>query len=128
MKVCISCWLRSQPTIASSLTKNQNQSIHRFFCSVKNAIQERGSDYEEKRKPKRKSNPFLRAGVPLICLVTGGSYLLSTFVQGKVEAKDAKQKSLTNRQFDLEEEYKTAMKELNVEESYIPKRIPRPED
>mmetsp|Transcript_4407 Transcript_4407/g.6878 ORF Transcript_4407/g.6878 Transcript_4407/m.6878 type:complete len:131 (-) Transcript_4407:393-785(-) len=85
-------------------------------------------NFSQKSSRRKKYNPFVRAGIPLICLVVGGSYLLSTFVQGKVEAKDAKQKSQTKRQFDLTEEYNRAMKDLSVDDSYSTKRIPRPSD
>jgi hypothetical protein len=37
-------------------------------------------------------------------------------------------KAISNRQFDLQKEYESMMKELNVSESYHLSRIPRPEE
>ena len=68
---------------------------------------------------------MLRAGVPLVIFVSPGSWALSKFVQGRVEAKDLRVKTLTERQFSLEQEHDAIMRKLKTHE-YEVTRIPRP--
>jgi len=70
-----------------------------------------------------------KAGLPLVLFVAGGSFALSKFVEGKVDAKDLRTKSLTERQFNLEEEHAAISRKLNGElESFEITRIPRNDD
>lgn len=49
-------------------------------------------------------NPAMK-GIPLILFMIGGSYTLSTFVQGRVESRDTNYKSQSRREFTLEQEH-----------------------
>ena len=69
----------------------------------------------------------LTAGVPLITLLVGGSYILSTFMETHYEVKDKRTKSVSTRKFDLEEEHTKMMKSLNIDD-YKLSRIPRVDD
>ena len=76
----------------------------------------------------KKRNSLL-VGLPVILLVVAGSYGLSQFVQGKIELGTMKQgkKVLTQREYDLEEDYKKTMAKLNPEKrDYNIVPIPRP--
>ena len=68
---------------------------------------------------------MLRAGVPLVIFVSAGSWGLSKFVQGRVDAKDLRVKTLTERQFSLEQEHDAIMRKLKTDD-YEVTRIPRP--
>ena len=68
---------------------------------------------------------MLRAGVPLVIFVSAGSWALSKFVQGRVDAKDLRVKTLTERQFSLEQEHDAIMRKLKTDD-YEVTRIPRP--
>ena len=70
-------------------------------------------------------SPLVRAGVPLVVFVAAGSWALSKFVQGRVEAKDLHVRTQTERQFNLEQEHETIMRKLDVD-NYRVTRIPRP--
>jgi hypothetical protein len=59
---------------------------------------------------------FFKAGVPLVAFVCVGSWALSTFVQGHYEKKDLKTKSLSQRQYSLEEEHKKMLKKLDIDD------------
>lgn len=76
----------------------------------------------------KKRNSLL-VGLPVVLLVVAGSYGLSQFVQGKIELGTMKQgkKVLTQREYDLEEDYKKTMAKLNPEKrEYDIVPIPRP--
>ncbi|EWM29133.1 Cytochrome c oxidase assembly protein COX16 [Nannochloropsis gaditana] len=70
----------------------------------------------------------LSAGLPLLVFLTGGSLFLAKFVQGRVEAKDSKLQSRSEREFSIEEEHKRMMAKLDPENAYKVVRIHRPED
>ena len=53
--------------------------------------------------------------------------MLSTFMQTHMEMKDRKEKSTTKRTFDIEEEHRKMMKQLDID-NYSLSRIPRPEE
>lgn len=79
------------------------------------------------KKAKAKKNLFLKAGAPLILLVLSGSLLLSNFLETQVEMRDKNKKSTTQKQFDLEEEHRKLMKNLDID-NFTLSRIPRPEE
>ncbi|CAM9516273.1 unnamed protein product [Choristocarpus tenellus] len=79
-----------------------------------------------KRMGSRGANPFLKAGMPLLAFIVGGSYVLSQFVSGQVEAKDLRGRSKSIREFNLEEEHRRTMKIFS--EDYELRRIPRPDE
>jgi Cytochrome c oxidase assembly protein COX16 len=72
-----------------------------------------------------RKNPFLRGGLPMILFTMLGFVGLTKFVQGKHELEDLSRnrRSLTTREYDLEEDYKRTMKKLNPD--YELKPIPR---
>jgi len=74
-------------------------------------------------------HPFARAGIPMILFVGLGSYGLSFFVQGRNEIdKTAKGKrSLTQRQYDIEEDYNKTIKNLKSAGDYELVPIKRPD-
>ena len=76
---------------------------------------------------KVKQSPFVRAGLPMMLFVVLSFAGLQRFVQGKQELEDLSRgrRSLTTREYDLEEDYKKTMKKLNPE--YDLKPIPRPD-
>lgn len=77
---------------------------------------------------KKKGLPILiKAGVPFVSFMIGGAYMLSTFMQTHMEMKDRKEKSTTKRTFDIEEEHRKMMKQLDID-NYSLSRIPRPEE
>ena len=67
---------------------------------------------------------FMAKGLPLVLFVVGGTYSLSTFVQGRVEAKDIRYKSQSRREYTLEEEHMRAMEKLGDISEY--KMVPIP--
>ena len=70
---------------------------------------------------------LVKAGLPLIAFMIGGSYFLSIFVGTHVEVRDKNNQSKSIRKFDLEEEHKTLMKKLEID-NYSLSRIPRPDE
>ena len=75
---------------------------------------------------------FILAGAPLVCFVAGGSYVLSQFTKGTVEARDIKTKSRSVKAFALSEEHAKIERKLHGAEGpsaseLILKRIPRKE-
>lgn len=76
---------------------------------------------------KKKKNVFLTAGVPLLLLMISGSLLISFFLESQVEIQGKTKRSTSTRQFNLEEEHKKLLKNLDIE-NYSLSRIPRPED
>ena len=74
-------------------------------------------------------HPFVRAGLPMILFVSLGSYGLSFFVQGRhdVDRTAKSKRSLTQRQYDLEEDYAKTMSKL-VQNDYELVPIKRPEE
>ena len=59
---------------------------------------------------------FVQRGAPLVLLVVGGTFGLSTFVQGRVDEKDRRYRTASRREFTLDEEHKRAMSKLNIDE------------
>eukprot|EP01036_Dinobryon_divergens_P025643 gene25643-34215_t len=80
--------------------------------------------------PKRQSKglrTFLTAGTPLLLFLIGGSLFLSQFMDTHMELKDKHTKSTSERKFNLEEENKKLLKQLDIE-NFSLSRIPRPDD
>lgn len=71
------------------------------------------------------SNKFFMVGVPLIIFCLGGYVFLAEFMKTHVEVKDQKQKATSNRVFEIEEEYNSIMKGLDID-NYKLSAIPRP--
>eukprot|EP00614_Pseudopedinella_elastica_P033702 CAMPEP_0172625488 /NCGR_PEP_ID=MMETSP1068-20121228/144132_1 /TAXON_ID=35684 /ORGANISM="Pseudopedinella elastica, Strain CCMP716" /LENGTH=75 /DNA_ID=CAMNT_0013434801 /DNA_START=51 /DNA_END=278 /DNA_ORIENTATION=+ len=71
------------------------------------------------------SHNLASKGLPLVLFVVGGSYSLSYFVQGHVEAKDVRVKTSSQREFNLEEEHRKAIGKLNIDE-YDMVPVPKP--
>ena len=71
-------------------------------------------------------------GAPLLLFVAGGSYMLSTFTSGTVAARDLRQKSQSQKAFQIEEEHRKIAKKLYGDtatpSTLIVKPIPRPKD
>ena len=82
------------------------------------------------KKVNYSSNGFnkLRAGLPFVFLLAGGSLLLSTFVQGTVEGRDKRVRSQSEREYSIEKEHEKMMQKLNIQEGFKNKRIVRPEE
>ena len=79
-------------------------------------------------KFKKGSKLLYTAGIPLFCFVVGGSYVLSQFLQTNLEIKDKRQNTtISTRKFNLEEEHKNLMKNLDID-NFSLSRIPRPEE
>mmetsp|Transcript_5034 Transcript_5034/g.6122 ORF Transcript_5034/g.6122 Transcript_5034/m.6122 type:complete len:87 (-) Transcript_5034:812-1072(-) len=57
-------------------------------------------------------NPFVRSGLPVVFFCVAGSVGLGQLVQGKKDIEDLKKgkRSLTTREFDLEEDYKVGVR------------------
>ncbi|CAM9397687.1 unnamed protein product [Phaeothamnion confervicola] len=77
----------------------------------------------------RGGGAFLKAGLPLVAFLVGGSLMLSTFVGGGVEARDRQRqaRSVSARQFDIEEEHKKIMAQMDLGDLKIV-RVPRPNE
>lgn len=73
-------------------------------------------------------HPFVRAGMPFLLFMGGGFWALQRFVEGKRELEDLSRgkRTLTTRQYDLEEDWKKTMKKLNTDFQLV--EIPRPKD
>ena len=67
-------------------------------------------------------NPAI-AGIPMFGLCFGGLYALTTFQQGRYERVDFMKKSQTQKEFDLEEELDTVLKNMDLKD-YEPVPIP----
>jgi DNA-directed RNA polymerase subunit H (RpoH/RPB5) len=72
-------------------------------------------------------NPLLKAGIPMVLLVVGGSFFLSNFTQTSVQMKDRYKKSRSERQFNLEEEHDKLLKKLDID-NFTLSKIPRPDE
>mmetsp|Transcript_1563 Transcript_1563/g.2503 ORF Transcript_1563/g.2503 Transcript_1563/m.2503 type:complete len:92 (+) Transcript_1563:87-362(+) len=66
-------------------------------------------------------------GIPFILVVVGGSFFLSKFSSTQFEIRDQLSKSVSTRKFDLEEEHKKIMRELDID-NYKLSRIARPDE
>jgi hypothetical protein len=66
-----------------------------------------------------------KAGAPLVVMIVAGAYGLSIFMQTHMEYKDQKGRTISKREFTLEEEHKKMMEKLNIRD-YTLSRIPRP--
>lgn len=69
---------------------------------------------------------LLKAGIPLVSLLLGGSFLLGHFMQTHMDIKDKRASSISKRKFDMDEEHKLLMKKLDLD-NFSLSRIPRPE-
>jgi hypothetical protein len=80
---------------------------------------------------KRGSKLFLRIGIPLFGFIVGGTFVLSTFLETSIELKDKRNgtgtASISQRKFDLEEEHRKMMQNLDID-NYKLSKIPRPDD
>ena len=72
----------------------------------------------------RRPPPSVAGGVPLVAFVCLGSYTLSEFMKGHMEKKDLKTKTMSQRQFSLEEEHKRMLKTLDID-NYQLKPMPQ---
>ena len=70
---------------------------------------------------------LLKAGIPMVLLVVGGSLFLTNFVNTQVELKDLHNKGTSERKFDLEEEHRKLLKQLDID-NFTLSRIPRPDE
>jgi hypothetical protein len=86
-------------------------------------------DYRQTRLARALRHPFTRAGIPMILFVGLGSYGLSYFVQGRheIERVSRGKRTLTQRQYDIEEDYKKTMSTL-MSQDYELVPIERPKD
>jgi hypothetical protein len=69
----------------------------------------------------------VKVGLPMVLLLTGGSYLLSTFTATQFEQKDKRMKKTSKKVHAIEEEHKRMMAKLNIDD-YALSRIPRPNE
>mmetsp|Transcript_20438 Transcript_20438/g.18572 ORF Transcript_20438/g.18572 Transcript_20438/m.18572 type:complete len:108 (-) Transcript_20438:51-374(-) len=77
---------------------------------------------------RRSTNYLIQAGIPLVTFLVGGSYFLSNFVETGLIVNDQTQgKSISTRKFNIEEEHRKIMNNLNIDEFTL-SRIPRPEE
>ena len=85
------------------------------------------SDAMRKNWKKLQRNPFFKAGLPLLLFMSFSFYALQKFIEGKKQLEDLSRgkKTMTTREYDLEEDWKKTMKKLNPE--YEIKKIPRPD-
>lgn len=99
-------------------------STHRQISKIR-------SQYHNTNIKKGRSNMgdlrMVKAGLPLVLFMLGGSYFLSIFVETHVEARDKNNQSKSTRKFNLEEEHKALMKKLDID-NFTLSRIPRPEE
>jgi hypothetical protein len=75
-----------------------------------------------------RKNVALKVAVPMLAFMGGGVYVLSTFMQTHMEIKDRKVSSQSQRKFDLDAERAEMLKKLDVDNSYVLSKIPRPDD
>lgn len=75
-------------------------------------------------------NPFFRVGVPMVVFLTSSTYGLSIFLAGKhkIEDRKADRRSMTTRQYDIEQDYEKTMKKLNPDYELIPIKRPKGEE
>jgi hypothetical protein len=74
---------------------------------------------------RKKSNPFMVAGIPMLLFLGGGLFGLSHFMGTHMELKDKKVSSQSVRQYSIEEEREKMIAKLDIE-NYTLSRIPRP--
>jgi hypothetical protein len=80
---------------------------------------------------KFKRHPFVRAGLPFLTFTVLGFLGLQKFVQGKHQLEDLSRgrKTLTTREYDLEEDYRKTLNKLKATGGgYDNKPIPRRDD
>ena len=117
-----SCFLLSQNNPSSIVKRTSTYLIHPTLPYRKKTMATRVV-----RPKKSGSSHLLTAGIPLISMLLGGLYVLSSFMETHYEVKDKKNKSTSTRKFDLDEEHNRMMKQLNIAD-YKLSRIPRPEE
>eukprot|EP00603_Paraphysomonas_imperforata_P001459 CAMPEP_0114428748 /NCGR_PEP_ID=MMETSP0103-20121206/9103_1 /TAXON_ID=37642 ORGANISM="Paraphysomonas imperforata, Strain PA2" /NCGR_SAMPLE_ID=MMETSP0103 /ASSEMBLY_ACC=CAM_ASM_000201 /LENGTH=102 /DNA_ID=CAMNT_0001598009 /DNA_START=20 /DNA_END=331 /DNA_ORIENTATION=- len=76
---------------------------------------------------KSRKGRFLLTGIPFVCSVIGGSYFLSTFTKSQTDMNDKRTTSKSKRKFDIDEEHKKIVAQLNIDD-YQLSRVPRPEE
>ncbi|KAG9414645.1 hypothetical protein AC1031_008053 [Aphanomyces cochlioides] len=74
---------------------------------------------------RKKSNTFVKVGLPFVIFVVGGFSILNQFLGGKMEKKDVLVKSQSERAFNLDEEHRKMMEKLKTDD-FVIKRIPNP--
>jgi hypothetical protein len=94
-------------------------SLRRFSSDAYRKMQE--------EKAARGRKKLVTVGIPFLLFTLGGCYMLSVFLQTHMEIKDRRVKSTTARKFDLEEEHRKMMAQLDID-NYTLSRIPRPEE
>ena len=77
------------------------------------------------KNKKSKFDILKKSGLPLIFFIIGGSYGLSIFMQTHFDYKDKKENNISKRNFDLEQEHKKILEQLNIKDFKL-SRIPRP--
>ncbi|KAH9092452.1 hypothetical protein LEN26_018360 [Aphanomyces euteiches] len=78
---------------------------------------------------RKKSNTFVKVGLPFVIFVVGGFSILNQFLGGKMEKKDVLVKSQSERAFNLDEEHRVRvvkMMEKLKTDDFVIKRIPNP--
>jgi len=72
----------------------------------------------------RGANTFLKVGLPMVLLMAGGAYGLSTFTATQFEEKDKRVIKKSKHTLDIEEEHRRMMLRLN-DKDYSLSRVPR---
>ena len=73
-------------------------------------------------------SPFVRVGLPLLGFMVFGTLGLSQFMRGKMETQDKMYQNKSQREYDVETEYKSMMRKLAPQmENYENKPVPRPD-
>jgi hypothetical protein len=70
-----------------------------------------------RRRPQQPS--FWRSGAPFIAFMLGGYLFLTQFVGGLKEHQDFRQKSSSEREYNMEEEYKVRLNYVKKTCSYL---------
>mmetsp|Transcript_19583 Transcript_19583/g.32208 ORF Transcript_19583/g.32208 Transcript_19583/m.32208 type:complete len:80 (+) Transcript_19583:193-432(+) len=77
-----------------------------------------------------RGSPFVRSGLPLVLMVVCGAYGLSFMIEGKqdIDVARSNKRTLTPREYDLEEDYRKTMRKLDLTKGYDIVRIPREDE
>ena len=76
------------------------------------------------------AKPFIRAGLPFLLFIIGGSYFLSISIDDRLKEKDIDKGSKSDRQFEMEQEKEELMAKMSktIQDFDNTKRIERPEE
>ena len=99
-------------TLLFALKRAMNENIHGKF------------------KSQQSGRPFLRAGLPFLLFIFGGSYFLSISIDDRLKEKEVTRGSKSDRQFEMEQEKEELMNKMSktINDFDNTKRIERPED